>query len=310
MKKIFIVSGCKNEEGNVLELYERINKIFSERLSNYNFELLFVDNASSDATVTQIKGLCAIDSRVKLIVNMRDFGTNKSGYHGLMHADGDAVVGLASDLEDPPELIPEFIKHWENGFPIVLGRKSSSNEPNLIYLIRTAYYKILNRLSEVPILENVTGFGLYDIRVINEVRKINDPNSYFRGLICELGFDIKLVDFSRKTRTRGVTKNNFFSLWDTAMLGVTKQSRVPLRLATFIGVITGLFSLLTGIVYFFYKLFFWDEFAVGVAPIVMGMFFLAGVQLVFIGVLGEYIGAIYSLVEKKPIVIERERVNL
>lgn len=308
-KKVFIISGCKNEAGNVSELYARVAAIFSNELSRLDFELLFIDNASTDSTVAEIKSICARDKRVKLIVNMRDFGTNKSGHHALMQADGDAVVGMASDLEDPPEAIVQFVEYWEKGWPIVLAQKASSNESRTFFLLRSLYYKILNRLSDVKFVENATGFGLYDRRVVEEVKKINDPHAYFRGLICELGFDIKLVSFNQVKRTRGVTKNNFWSLVDIAISAVTRHSRVPLRLATVAGVFTGFASLLVGAIYLLYKLVFWETFAVGIGPMVIGMFFLSGVQLVFIGVIGEYLGTLYSLVEKKPTVIERERVN-
>jgi glycosyltransferase involved in cell wall biosynthesis len=308
-KKIFIISCCKNESGNVTELYARINSLFESKLSHLDYELLFADNASTDSTVSEIKAICSRDKRVKLIVNMRDFGTNKSGHHALMQADGDAIVGIASDLEDPPEAIAQFVEHWENGWPIVLAQKATSNESRAFFLVRTLYYKLLNRLSDVKFFEHATGFGLYDRRVIEEIKKINDPHAYFRGLICELGFDIKLVPFNQVKRTRGVTKNNFWSLVDIAISAVTRHSRVPLRLATVAGVFTGFASLLVGAIYLLYKLVFWETFAVGIGPMVIGMFFLSGVQLVFIGVIGEYLGTLYSLVEKKPTVIERERVN-
>lgn len=308
-KKIVVLSLCKNEAGNVTELYHRVKAVFDGVLARFDYELVFIDNASTDSSVAEIKSICATDKRVKLIVNMRDVGTNKSGHNALMQTDGDAVVAMASDLEDPPEKIVQFVEYWEMGWPIVLAQKASSNESRLFFSLRKMYYKILNKLSDVKFIENATGFGLYDRRVIREIKKINDPHAYFRGLICELGFDIKLVPFDQAKRTRGETKNNLWSLVDIAISAVTRHSRVPLRLATITGVFTGCASLLVGLIYLLYKLVFWETFAVGIGPMVIGMFFLSGVQLVFIGVIGEYLGTMYSLVEKKPTVIERERVN-
>jgi glycosyltransferase involved in cell wall biosynthesis len=253
--------------------------------------------------------MCRKDRRVKLIVNNRNFGHVRSGYHAFQQARGDAIIVLASDLEDPPELIQDFVEKWEQGYQVVLAQKRSSEEFALFHLVRRLYYRLVTRLSDVPLIKDVTGFGLYDRRVMEEIRRIGDPYPYFRGLICELGFTPCLIPFDKPVRKRGFTKNSFYTLYDLAMLGITNHSKVPLRLATFAGFITGFLSFLLGLVYLVYKLLFWNEFQAGMAPVVIGIFFVGSVQLLFIGILGEYIGSIYTQVLRRPPVIERERIN-
>jgi glycosyltransferase involved in cell wall biosynthesis len=309
MALISIVSGCLNEGPNVEELYRRIRHVFDTELPNDTFELIFIDNASSDDTEEHLRKLAANDTRVKLIFNTRNFGHVRSGPYGIYQATGDAIVGIASDLQDPPELIPEFIARWRNGHPIVLAQKSSSDESAIFFAVRKLYYRILNKLSDVKLIENATGFGLYDRKVIDQIKKIADPYPYFRGLLCELGHSISLVPFRQPLRKRGFSKNNFYTLWDFAMLGMTSFSKVPLRIATFVGIIVAIGSALVGAGYLVYKLFFWQEFQVGTAPMTIGVFFLGSVQLIFIGVIGEYVGAIHTQILRRPLVIERERVN-
>lgn len=309
MAFISIVSGTFNEEGNVVELYQRVCQVFAERLAEHSFELIVADNASTDNTVNVLKGIAANDKRVKIIVNNRNFGHIRSGYHAFLQAKGDCTILMASDLQDPPEMIPEFVREWEAGYKIVLAQKTQSKESPLFYLIRKAYYHIVDRLSEIDLVKNVTGFGLYDRRVIEDIRQINDPYPYFRGLICDLGYDRTLIPFTQPTRKRGITKNNFYTLWDLAMLGITNHSKVPLRLAVFVGFIVGACSFIIALGYLVYKLLFWSSFQVGTAPLVIGMFFIGAVQLVFIGLIGEYIGAIHTQVLRRPPVIERERIN-
>jgi len=309
MAFVSVVTGCFNEEGNVFELYERICATFAKDLPGYAFELIFIDNASTDKTVEVLKGLAHADKRVKIIVNNRNFGHIRSGYYAVLQAKGDAVIGMVSDLQDPPEMIPQFVRKWEEGYKIVLAQKTNSEESRLFFLIRKAYYSIVNRLSEVELVSNATGFGLYDRRVIEDIRQINDPYPYWRGLICDLGYDRALIPFTQPARKRGFTKNNFYTLWDMAMLGITNHSKVPLRLATFSGFCIGLLSFLVAFAYLIYKLAFWSSFQVGTAPLIIGMFFIGAVQLVFIGLLGEYIGSIYTQVLRRPLVIERERIN-
>ena len=309
MPFISIVTGCYNEEDNVRELWERVTRVMRDELPGYTYEFLFIDNASVDKTVDVLRQICREDKRVKVIVNNRNFGHVRSGYHALLQASGEAIVAMASDLQDPPEMIPQFVHKWEQGWKLVLAQKESSEEAALFYAVRKLYYYIIGRLSEVPLIKNATGFGIYDRRVMEDIRAINDPYPYFRGLICDLGYAPCLIPFRKPVRKRGFTKNNFYTLYDLAMLGITNHSKVPLRLATFAGFLTGAFSFFVAFAYLVYKLIFWTSFRLGTAPVVIGMFFLGAIQLFFIGIVGEYIGSIYTQVLRRPPVIERERIN-
>ena len=307
-KLISVVMGCYNEEDNVQEAYERVKKVF-EPLPQYDYEHIFIDNASTDRTVTILKDLAARDPRVKIIVNARNFGHIRSPFHGLLQARGDAVVGMASDLQDPPELIREFLQKWEEGHRMVLGIRSGSDEAKPMYSLRRLYYGLISRFSEVEMIRNFTGFGLYDRRVIDILRQNMDPYPYFRGMICDIGFEKARVEYHQPLRQRGLTKNNFYTLYDLAMLGMTNHSKVPLRLATMLGFCMSCLSLLIGLGYFVYKLIFWNSFSVGVAPLVIGLFVFSSVQLFFLGIVGEYVGAIHTQVLRRPLVVEKERVN-
>jgi len=309
MPFVSVVSGCYNEEENVRELYDRLCRVFQDELPGYTFELILIDNASDDRTVEILKEIARHDNRLKIIVNNRNFGHIRSGYHAMLQARGEAVIAMASDLEDPPEMIPQFVRKWEEGYKIVLAQKDESEEFFLFFLIRKLYYYIVNRLSEIPLVKNVTGFGIYDRRVMEDIRGIDDPYPYFRGLICDLGYKQYLISFKKPVRKRGFTKNNFYTLYDLAMLGITNHSKVPLRLAVFAGCGIGAVSFVVALTYLIYKLMYWQQFQVGAAPIVVGIFFLGAVQLFFIGILGEYIGSIYTQVLKRPAVIEKERIN-
>jgi glycosyltransferase involved in cell wall biosynthesis len=306
-KLISIVTPCFNEEGNVDELYERIKKVMSGL--NYQYEHIFIDNASVDGTPKKLRALAAQDSRVKVIFNTRNFGHVRSPYYGLLQGGGDAVVILASDLQDPPERIPDFVQEWENGFPVVIGVKEKTEDSAVFHLFRTLYYRVLRSLSDVQLIENFTGFGLYDKKVLDIVRKIDDPYPYFRGLIAELGFDTAKIVFVQQRRKRGISKNNFYTLYDLAMLGLTNYTKIPLRLATLFGFAASFVSFMIGLVYLVYKLIFWYQFSLGSAPLVIGLFFLGSVQLMFLGVVGEYIGAIHTQIMHRPLVIEKERIN-
>jgi glycosyltransferase involved in cell wall biosynthesis len=275
----------------------------------YDFEYVFIDNASTDQTVNVIRELAQTDRRVKAIVNARNFGHIRSPYHALLQTRGSAVIHMASDLQDPPELIPEFVAKWEAGYRIAIGVKTKSEESIVFYLLRSAYYTFLRRLSDVDLIEHFTGFGLYDERVIGILRTIDDPYPYFRGMIADIGFPIAKIPFTQPQRQRGVTKNNFYTLFDLAMLGFTNHTKVPLRLATLCGFIGGVISFIVGLFYLVYKLIDWRNFSVGIAPVVIGLFFFASVQLIFLGVVGEYVGAIYTQVRKRPHVVETERIN-
>lgn len=308
MKLVSVVTQCFNEEENVEELYRRIKAQFENR-PGYEFEHIFIDNASTDRTVEVIKNLASRDPRVKLIVNARNFGHIRSPLHAILQARGDAIVSMASDLQDPPELIDTIITRWEAGFKIVVGVKPSAQETFVMSLIRGLYYRTIGRISEIQLIPNFTGFGLYDRSVIEIIRKIDDPYPYFRGLIAELGIEYSTVPFEQPKRVRGITKNNFYTLYDMAMLGITSHSKLPVRLATMAGFALSILSLLVSLGYLILKLAFWDRFGLGTAPILIGLFFFASVQLFFIGIIGEYVAAIHTQVMKRPLVIEKERVN-
>jgi len=309
VKFLSVVSGCYNEEDNVRELYERITRVFAEELPEYSYELILIDNCSQDKTVEVLRGICREDRRVKLIVNNRNFGHIRSGYHVNLQAKGDAVIAMASDLQDPPEMIPQFVRKWEAGYKIALAQTTTREESPLFFLVRKAYYNLVNRLSDVPLVKNVTGFGIYDRCVIEEIRKIGDPYPYYRGLICDLGYEQALIPFNKPARKRGFTKSNLYTLYDMAMLGFVNHSKVPLRLAIFSAFCIGAASFLVGMAYLVYKLLFWSRFEAGTAPVVIGLFFLGAVQLFFIGIIGEYVGAIHTQVLRRPPVIEKERIN-
>jgi polyisoprenyl-phosphate glycosyltransferase len=308
MKLISIVTPCYNEEQNVAEVYKQVKDVF-KKLPKYQYEHIFIDNSSIDRTVDILKGIASTDSSVKIIINARNFGHIRSPYYALLQAKGDAVVLIVSDLQDPPEVINEFIQKWEEGFKIVTGIKNKSKENKLMFLFRKIYYSALKRFSEGEQVKNFTGFGLYDKCFIDVLRTLNDPYPYFRGLITEIGFSRIEVEYVQPKRELGTTKNNFYTLYDIGMLGFVNHSKLPLRLASFIGFIIGTLSLVVALIYFTVKLFFWNTFNLGTAPIIVGLFFFSSVQLFFIGIIGEYIGAIYTQVRKRPLVVEKERIN-
>jgi len=310
-KHISVLTPCYNEEGNVLALAKAVAEVFN-KLPQYTFEHIFIDNDSTDQTVEILKKLAETDKRVKIIINARNFGHIRSPFYGMLQCKGDAVVSLVSDFQDPPELIEKFLEKWEQGFKIVIGIKNKSKENPLMFAIRKFFYNLLSKASnvsgEAPV-KNFTGFGLYDQQFIAVLRTLDDPYPYFRGLITELGFKRFEMPYTQPERAAGKTKNNFFTLYDMAMLGFTSHSKLPLRLSVLIGFISALVSLLIALGYFIYKLMYWYEFKVGMAPLVIGVFFFSSVQLFFIGIIGEYIGAIHTQVRKRPLVIEKERIN-
>ncbi len=307
-KLITVVTPCYNEEGNVEELFRRVSKVF-EAFPQYRFEQLFIDNASKDKTVEVLKRMAATHRNVKIIVNVRNFGHIRSPFHALLQTHASATILMAADLQDPPEVLPELIQKWESGYKVVLGVKNHSEESPLMFAIRKMYYNFISKVSDIELVKNATGFGLYDGEVITKLREVADPYPYFRGLVAELGYERGLVYFTQPTRKRGISSNNFYTLYDIAMLGITNHSKVPLRIAAMLGFLLSIVSLLFAFGYLVYKLVWWDNFSVGVAPMVIGMFFFSSVQLFFIGIIGEYIGSIYTQVLKRPLVIERERVN-
>jgi polyisoprenyl-phosphate glycosyltransferase len=309
LKLISIVSPCYNEQDNVEQLYFRTRETLA-RFPQYRYEHIFIDNASTDNTVPILRELAAQDANVKVIVNARNFGHLRSPQHAILSAHGDAVAMLLSDLQDPPELIGDMILEWERGTPVIVGIKNTSDEGSVMYTIRTLYYRAVAGLTNVQVFEHFTGFGLYDRKVIDILRsRFPDPYPYFRGMIAEIGLPHKAFYYNQKRRERGITKNNFYTLYDLAMLGITNLSKVPLRLVTFTGFIFALLSALIGTGYFFAKIIFWNHFDIGIAPIVVGLFFFGSVQLVALGVIGEYIGSIHTMVQNRPLVIEKERIN-
>ncbi len=309
MKKISIVTSCYNEEENILDFYEQIIEIFRELSHSYEYELVFADNNSSDRSPQILRELAAKDKNVKVILNSRNFGPSRSGYNTLLNASGDAAVMMASDLQDPPALIKTFIAQWEQGHKIVMAIKTNSAETRIVFILRTLYYKMLAALSDIKLIPHFYGFGLYDSQVIHILRSLNDPYPYFRGLIADIGFVPAIVEFVQPARKRGKSKSTITYLYEEAMLGITSYTKLPLRLATLIGFITALINFLIGVFYLIYKLLFWTSFSVGTAPITIGLFFFASIQLIFLGVIGEYISMIYVHVLNRPLVYEKERIN-
>jgi polyisoprenyl-phosphate glycosyltransferase len=306
---ISVVTPCFNEEGNVREVYERVRALML-KLGKYRYEHIFIDNASRDTTFAVLSEIAAGDSNVKVIRNARNFGHIRSPMHAVLQASGDAIVILMSDLQDPPEVLEQLTEQWEKGIPIVIAVKRQSREAAPMFLVRKLFYRLVNRLTDdIETYENFTGFGLYDRRVIDLVRQFGDPYPYFRGMIAEIGLPHAEVEYLQQRRKSGKTKNNFYTLYDLAMLGITKLSKVPLRIVTFSGFAGSLFSMLGGLAYFAYKLLFWHEFTLGIAPIAIGMFFLGSLQLLFMGIIGEYVGNIHTQVHNRPLVVERERLN-
>jgi glycosyltransferase involved in cell wall biosynthesis len=305
--KISVVCGAFNEEDNVLELYERIVGAFKNL--KYSFEIIIIDNASTDRTVDNLRAIAREDKRLKIIVNTTNFGHIRSPYYALLQANGDAVVFMASDLQDPPELIPEYIQMWESGSKIVLAVKTTSSENFIMKAIRNFYYKLLGIVSNESMVPNATGAGLFDQRVIEVLRALQDPLPYFRGLVTQLGFKVDTLEFHQPARKAGTTKNNFATLFDLALLGFVNYSQAPLRLLTMAGFITSIFSVGIAITYLILKLSNWDSFDLGLAPLVIGVFFFGAVQVFALGLIGELLVSVQQRIRKMPLVIESERIN-
>jgi len=305
---ISIVTPTYNESENIYELYHRIRKSI-EHIKKYEFEIIVIDNCSTDGTIEILKKIALMDPKFRVILNTRNFGHIRSPYYGIMQSRGDATIYLASDLQDPPEYIPEMISEWERGWKVVLATKSISEGSRLTHAIRRLYYRSLNLMSDVKLTNDTTGFGLYDKNILDYLRKINDPYPYLRGLIDELGFPIKKIDFLQPKRQKGISKNNFYSLYDIAILGVISHSKVPIRIASFLGFTIGLLSVISGLLYLSLKLIYWNNFPMGIAPIIIGMFSMFGILIFFIGLIGEYISSIHTYIQNRPIVVESDRIN-
>jgi len=309
VKKISIVTACYNEEETVIELINRVRKVMKLHSSRYDYEHIFIDNASEDKTVDLLKAEANSDAKIKIIVNSRNFGHIRSPTYALLQAEGDAVISLVADLQDPPEMITDFLEKWEDGNDIVMAVKITTDETGLMPLVRIAYYKVLQKLAEVRVVQNFTGFGLFDKKVISALRQINDPYPFFRGLLAEVGYKIYKLPYHQPNRSRGVTKNNFYSLYDMGVLGIISNSKVPLRLAILIGALSAVLSFLIGVIYLGLKVMYWNEMIIGIAPLVILISFMLSIILLFLGLIGEYIGAIYTQVLNRPLVFEKERIN-
>ena len=306
-KLISIVTPTYNEEGNIKELCLKISEEIKK--TKYNYEHIVIDNNSTDETINILKQLALKDKKLKIIINSRNFGHVKSPIYGLMQASGDASILMSSDLQDPPELIPKYISEWEKGFDVVLGQKETSDENFINHFVKKFFYKLISKISEVPLMLNTTGAGIFDKKIIEKVREINDPYPYFRGLISEITSNIKLIKFHQPKRFSGITKNNFYTLYDLAILGIIKHSKIPLRLMTFFGFCTSIISIIIAMIYFIGKILFWDKFDLGVAPLVIGFFCIASLQIFLLGFIGEYVMNILIHSRKLPLVIEKERIN-
>lgn len=309
MKKISVLIPCYNEEENVKPMSEAVVNLFADELSNYDYELLFIDNDSQDNTRPILREICADNPKVKAIFNAKNFGQFNSPYYGILQATGDCVISMVCDFQDPIELIPQYVKEWENGYKIVIGIKTSSREKPIMYHLRGLYYKFIKMFSDVEQIEHFTGSGLYDRDFVEVLRSLNDPTPFLRGIVAELGYKRKEIPYEQPRRRAGKTHNNFYRLYDAAMLSITSYTKIGLRMCTFFGVLCGIVSAVIGLVYLIWKLICWNSFAAGMAPILIGMFFLGAIQLFFIGFIGEYILSINQRVMNRPLVIEEERIN-
>ena len=309
MKKISVLIPCYNEAENVGPISRAVTEILEKELPQYDYELVFIDNDSTDGTRDIIRGLCADNPRIKAILNARNFGQFNSPYYGMLQVTGDCVIELVADFQDPVEMIPKYIHEWEKGYKIVIGIKTSSKENRLMYWLRSCYYKTIKKLSDVEQIEHFTGSGLYDREFIEVLRNLDDPTPFLRGIVAELGYRRKEIPYEQPRRRAGKTHNNLYRLYDAAMLSVTSYTKAGLRLATIFGSICAVVSMLIAMVYLVMKLIWWDRFPAGMAPMLIGMLFLGSVQLFFIGFLGEYIMSINQRVMKRPLVIEEERIN-
>ncbi len=308
-KTISIMVPTYNEEENVVLMYEALKNIFQKELKKYNYEILFIDNKSQDKTRTLIREICAKDKNVKAIFNAQNFGQFNSPYYGLISTTGDCTISVAADFQDPVEMIPKFVKEWEKGYKIVIGIKNKSEESKIVYALRSLYYKMIKKFSEVEQIEHFTGFGLYDKDFIEVLKNLDDPDPYLRGIVAELGFERKEIPFTQPKRQRGKSSNNWYRLYDAAMLGITSYTKIGLRLATIVGFIISFLSILVALIYLVLKFCNWNSFQAGIAPILIGVFLLGGMQIFFIGFLGEYILNINQRIMHRPLVVVEEKLN-
>lgn len=308
-KKISIMTPCYNEEAGIKECYLAVKEFFNEKLPEYDYEHLFIDNCSQDQTAEILRAIAAEDKNVKLIVNSRNFGPNHSPYHAILESTGDAVIPVVADLQTPVSLITDFVRRWEAGYDMVLGIRTGMSEAGWLRMARNAYYAIMSRLAHIEHHHGFIGYGLFDRKVVEAIRRLGDPNPYFRGIISEIGFKKTFVEYVQPPRKHGKSRLSFLDLFDYAILGMVSCSKVPLRVMTVTGLIISVLSFLVGLAYLVTKLVYWDSFALGMAPVLIGTFFLAAIQIFCLGLLGEYVGVIFDYVRNRPLVIERERIN-
>ncbi|MCI8575320.1 MAG: glycosyltransferase family 2 protein [Bacilli bacterium] len=308
-KTISIMVPTYNEEENVVLMHQALVKMFQKDLPNYNYEILFIDNKSKDNTRKLLRQICEKDKNVKAIFNAQNFGQFNSPYYGLINTSGDCTIGMAADFQDPIDMIPKFVKSWEEGYKIVIGIKNQSKESKIMYFLRSLYYKMIKKFSEVEQIEHFTGFGLYDKRFIEVLKNLDDPDPYLRGIVSELGFERKEIPFTQPKRERGKSSNNWYRLYDAGMLGITSYTKVGLRMATILGFIISAISVIVALIYLVLKLCMWNSFQAGIAPLIIGVFLLGGIQIFFIGFLGEYILSINQRIMHRPLVVVEEKLN-
>ena len=308
-KTISVMIPCYNEEENARPIYEAVRDELQKSCASYDYEILFIDNKSTDRTREVIRSICAEDKHVKAIFNVKNFGQFNSPYYGLLQTTGDCTITMCADFQDPPELIPKFVAAWEEGYKVVIGRKTKSKEHPFIYWLRGCYYKILKKMSTTEIIEQFTGFGLYDKSFVDTLRDLHDPTPFMRGIVAELGPERKEIEYEQPQRRAGKTHNNFYTLYDAAMLSFTSYTKNGLRIATFSGFIIAFISFIIGLFYLIMKLLFWYKFTAGYAPMMIGIFFMGGIILAFMGFMGEYVMAINARVMNRPLVVEEERIN-
>lgn len=309
MKKISVMVPCFNEEENVPLMYKSLKEIFDNDLKKYNYEILFIDNKSLDNTRDEIRKICKKDKKVKAIFNAKNFGQFKSPYYALLNTTGDCTISIAADFQEPVDMIPKFVEEWEKGYKIVCAVKNKAKESKFKFAFRKIGYTVIRKFSDIKTIDHFTGFGLYDRSFMDVCRKLNDPEPYFRGIVAELGFEPKIVYYTQNERKHGKTSNNLVTLLDAGMVGVTSYTKKEFHLATLFGFFVALLSFIGAIVYLILKLCMWDNFDAGIAPLIIGMFFLGGIQIFLISFIGEYIVSINQRVMNRPLVVEDERIN-
>ena len=309
MKKISVILPTYNEEDNVIPLSKEIVNIFNNELNNYDYEIIFTDNNSIDSTREKIISLCQENKNIKAIFNAKNFGQFRSPFNAMINANGDCVILMVSDFQDPPKIIVDFVREWESGYKIVIGIKNKSKENLIMRFIRSLYYKLMKYISDIEHIEHFTGTGLYDKSFVKTISVLDDPDPYIRGIVSELGYKIKKINYEKQNRKAGKSKNNFFTLYNIAMISITNYSKIVLRLVTMIGFLFSFLSFIFGLIYFIYKIIYWHSFNVGIAPLILGVFFIGSIQLFFLGLIGEYIVNINDRLMKRPLVIEEKRIN-